>query len=796
MRDFRRGNGSGKPKFGGVNPAPTPAPAPTPPPPAPPPAGLVFAPPTTLNYTQGTADTLDLLQYVSGGTPGYSGYAVDEGTLPTGISIVGDDLIIGTGTTPGTYTGIKLGVDDSASAPAPAPGDLNVTFGVQQTTTDTNVPFTFSHVFKEAQVESTEYIEANLTDWQAIPITTWPDGSLRQAIISGRANCTANVTTPITLTASSTNRTGTALTETDLDTALTALGTNTLVIGAQTIDLDTLPGTSALHRTVFTGPICSYFIYRVAITGSNHLVAWFHCWVYKGGKVRVMPFIENAYFLVASPASDNTRTYVFTFNGNVVYSATPLIPHHSRIALFSGDPDAAYWSTASDVMPVFDVGYLRDTKMFPNAQWRDPADVTLNALQTTYSPNTLAQIDTNMGDGGTSASVLSKGQMFYIGCGDKRTWKNGLVHDLSGGSWSSHYRNGTGTTGPDNEPFVFTDYPSASIQVQDTPTVPTGTGTTNGTHVVSHQPPYGYFGWLLTGNWWFLEEMLFWGGYNYLINTVPSRLNASGVIRSNAGANTDRGMAWALRTLAQSVVSMPTTHPCYADRKASWEANMAFYNGVVITGTITVDGMSHVNNLGLFPGYGGFTQSQYQESNISNWDTVVWGAGWQQHMIHSMLGFTWDLNLPQTGTSKTHHQAIRDHGYKMVIAKAGDGQSGRWSYRSFATYATPFGTVGGTYFNSWNDAWTAYQTGIGATISTSSEGLSMYHHTSTTVFTKGMTTVTYGGMALMALTYAKDHGATGVTDAWRRVSTASNFDQYEGDDVDNNDPSYMILPRT
>jgi hypothetical protein len=681
--------------------------------------------------------------------------------------------------------------------PAPAPGDLNVDFGLLSGAGGTDLPFTFGHVFAEGAVASDEYVTATgATEFQAVPTTYWPDGSVRHAIISGLATCTADVEKTLTLSNTTDAPSGTDLTEADLETALTALGTNTLVIGGtQTITLENITETSALHRTVCTGPVMSNFIYRVAVTGHDHLVAWFDMRVYSDGTVYVFPWIENAYFLVASPAAD-TRTYAFTFNGSLVYNASTTIYHHTRIPLISGRHEG-YWSTDPEITPVFDVAYLRNSKMFPNYAQRTFDETTLNALDTTYVPNSLAEIDSSMTSGGTSASIINREQAIFIGCGDVRAWKAGLHHDLSGGSWSTHYRNEAGTTGPDNEPFLFTDYPDASIQQQDDPVVPTGGTTvgvhTNGTPGVSHEPAYGYFGWLLTGTWFFLEELLFWGGWNYLWQD-SRRLGADGVIASNSGANTDRGAAWGLRTIAQALVCMPDDHPCYADRKQSWEANMAWYHSIVIEG-LGDDENEDLNNLGIFPFYGSFADSVYDEGfgGGSNDDTVMWGASWMQHMISLVLGYTWDLKLPQSGTSETHHEAIRDFGYIHPIAHADDGQGTHWSYRSFGTFATPFGPIGGTYYSSWDDAWAAYKTGFSLTVTTDAGGgETLYQHSSTNALSQGTTTVLYGGMALMALTYAKDHGVTGAAEAYDRVSGASNFDAFE----DYEDPVFYTMPRS
>lgn len=96
-------------------------------------------------------------------------------------------------------------------------------FGVTSLAGGSNLPFTYGHVFKQGDVAAGKFIDSDLTDWQAFPTTTWPDGSVRHAIISGRATCTANVKKLVTMSASATNRTGAAISLATLKSAVTLL---------------------------------------------------------------------------------------------------------------------------------------------------------------------------------------------------------------------------------------------------------------------------------------------------------------------------------------------------------------------------------------------------------------------------------------------------------------------------------------------------------------------------------------------------------------------------------------------
>lgn len=755
--------------------------------------------------------TFDLKPYVSGGAPPYvlshPGYS-----LPAGVTANYANLTLSASPSApiATSAPIAFEIDDSAASLSTAQRDFSCAwsiagqggpavlpvFGVTSAVGGSNLPFAFGHAFKQGDVPAGMFLDSDLPDWQAVPTTYWPDGSLRHAIIAGRASCTAGVKRDVVLSVSASGRSGSALTETAL---AAALPTVTLSAGGDSFTLNSLVGTAARHRTVCAGPVMSNWLYRRAIVGSNHLVAWFDVRLFAGGRIEIFPWVESAYLTVADPTND-VRTWTLTIAGAQVFSQSIDIKRHTRVPLLSGG-SLSYWAGGDpQIAPSHDGAYLRATKMVPNFGWTSPSSGRLNGLQQSYTPNTLAGISSGMGTGGSSAHILNNADALYVVTGDARAWRASTVFALSGGSWSTHRRAEAGSTqgaaGNPNEPILFSQYPNASIQVQGTPTIPDSGGTTNGTPVVSHQPSFGYLQWLCSGRWWFLEEMLFWAGWNYLYQTVANRQGAggsgsNGVIKTNAGANTDRGAAWGLRTLAQALVSLPPSHPCHASLKASWEANTNWYKALAIDGT--VGGGSDVNALGVLGFYGSFAQSVYTDG-ISNANTEMYGAGWMQEMLHGVLGFTWDLDLPQDAGSKARHQAIRDHGYTMAVARAGTGADGGWSYRNFIAYGLNWGKVGGTYYPSWNGAYAIYKAGLGIT-SDGDGGTSLFAHSSQTALAPGSSSKPYFGQALTALAYAVDHGKAGAAAGWARVAAASNFASYTAAEF-NDEPEHGVVPRS
>ena len=101
-------------------------------------------------------------------------------------------------------------------------GNLSTTFTITSAVGGTLLPFSFGHAFKEGDVNAGFIASGNTPTWQCKVKTTWPDGSAKFAVISGRATLSAGVALPITLTAA-TDPGGAALTTADLKaTGITA----------------------------------------------------------------------------------------------------------------------------------------------------------------------------------------------------------------------------------------------------------------------------------------------------------------------------------------------------------------------------------------------------------------------------------------------------------------------------------------------------------------------------------------------------------------------------------------------
>jgi hypothetical protein len=642
----------------------------------------------------------------------------------------------------------------------------------------TLLPFTVGHAFRRGDVPAGTHVTTDLADAQATPTVFWPDGSVKHAIIAGRCTLTANVAGSVIVRRTPTAPTGAALTTAQL---AAAMPTVTITGGAHTTTLNSL--LASPHRTVVAGPVMSNWIYRQPVAGSAHLVVWVDVRYYAGGQIEIFPWVENAYFLVASPIND-VRTWGVTINGVSRFSQSIDIKHRTRVPLISGAAHS-YWVGADPaITPAHDISYLKGTYLVPNYGFGTPSAATLNALQQSYTPNTLAGVNSAMGSAGSSAALIPNSQVFYITSnGDARAWRAMVAHGLSGGSWSVHYRD-EGT----NDPIKFSSYPGASLQ-GGTPAIPAGTGGTNGTHVTTHQPSYGYLPYLLTGRWWFLEESMFWTTSNYLSATTGQRTSGSAIIDPRNGTYANRGAHWSLRTLAQTFALCPTTHGTYVDWKAAWENNTAHYRATYVDSGAWV---SPQGKLGEYSSGGG---SLYPPAAYAG--NAWYGAAWMDAFGIQTWGFASDLGLDQSATSLSNHIAVRNQAYKQVVGRADDGLSGRYNWRRFIVYGYPIGTdATGLPPETWfthAQSYAEYCSGFGLPTTPSGSNTLKSHSSDIDLAAGTSSSSDYGPFALSALAYAVSHGAPGAVAGWNRVSGASNFALSFAGLVSN--PEHGVIPR-
>jgi hypothetical protein len=690
----------------------------------------------------------------------------------------------------------------AAPAPPPAPSPPSASSGLPRFalrgTASGLQPFAFAHPFRQGDVPAGSVARGDSADWQCSPLTYWPDGSLKHAIIAGRVAVTAGTDVAIKLSAGP-DPGGVALIEADLAAALPA---TTIAVDSDVTSLNALVGTNALHTTICAGPVMSSWVYRRPVAGSSHLVVYVEVRLFKGGAVEIFPWVENGYLLVPGP-TNFVRTCSVSIGGMQKFGEVIDIKHHTRVPLVSG-MTFSYWAgTDPGITPKHDRAYLLATKLIPNLGWFDPSAEALDALPQSYSPNTLAGDTSASGTAGGSGCMISNPSALYVtSAGDARAYRAMLTHGLSSGSWNHHFRDES-----THLPISFAARPNVSLNSSSSPAIPAASGGKNFPGyeypAITHLPGYAYFPFLMTGRWWFLEEMHFWSTFVYMWNSPARRSNAVGGVGSDgvidtAAGYTVRGGAWALNCAAQAAAITPVGHPLQAQFVNAWQNSMANLYGKYVSGSIAGGAWVHPQGvLGTYSGAIG-QETVYHPSNPSN---AWWEAAWMHNYIACVLGYSSDLGIPQSAASLGHHVQARNHSYKLVIGRADDGLEGRYNWRRFIVYAYPIGedSVGlpvNSIYSTHARSYSELVSGYGLASLPSTPGLSLKQHSSDFDLSAGDSSRAYGATAVAALAMAVEHGQAGALEGWNRVKGASNFATSFGPFLTNDAGNFGVLPRS
>ncbi|NIV39658.1 MAG: hypothetical protein GWN58_62690, partial [Anaerolineae bacterium] len=190
-------------------------------------------------------------------------------------------------------------------------------------------------------------------------------------------------------------------------------------------------------------------------------------------------------------------------------------------------------------------------------------------------PMGYATVVTYMGTSGGRPDLgpLPRWAAQYLLSMDVRAWEATRMIADSAGSWDIHYRDkATGL------PLSIVDHPKASWYPRsrgaetDMPSCLNNCDT-GASPDVAHLPDLAYAPYLVSGDYYYLEELQFWGNHPMLQRNPPYREYEKGLLKSHA----TRGQAWGLRTLAFAAYITPDDHPLkqyFLDRVAD---NLQWY---------------------------------------------------------------------------------------------------------------------------------------------------------------------------------------------------------------------------
>lgn len=566
--------------------------------------------------------------------------------------LVGAGLLIGGGQR-GNLDSTVPPVNAIPPAIFPPVSGLSTTVRIQNlTSAQIRVPVTFGQVFGKGDVPSTSSVIGTFNDGTVLPLqvdikATHDDGSLRHAIISAiLPQLSEGKTETINLVKVSTPApTAIAGTPTALLSAGFTAGIN--------ITLDGQTYSASADKLLKSGKYSNWLAgtlvneWQVAAPLKNgqgvehpHLTARFAIRSYSGqNTARVDVTLENNWAYEPGP-QNFTYDAQIQVGGKTVYSKPALTHyHHARWR------KVFWWGTEPQIHIQHNTAYLIASNAVPNYDRSFTiSEVTLKSMKTSWGGSKIEPMGAGAAvpympttGGRPDIGLLPGWAVMYLLSMDRRAREITLGTADLAGSWSSHYRDKI-----TDRPVSPLDYPYMTIlgRVGDTynpmtktseafPVCAAGASCANvNSHDSSHQPAFAYLPYVLTGDYYYLEELQFWSMWNTFSSNPGYRENIKGLLKSEQV----RGQAWSLRTLSEAAYITPDKDPLKTHFDYFLSNNLDWYNA-------TYSNNPAANVLGI----------------LTNGYAVVYGNGtgvapWQDDFFTSAVGHTAELGYSKAKT--------------------------------------------------------------------------------------------------------------------------------------------------
>ena len=452
----------------------------------------------------------------------------------------------------------------------------------------TNAPLTFGQVFRQGDVPAGRGLIATIDgqryDLQADVKTRWPDGSMKHAVISIRIpQIAASGGRQEIALATGRENVGSVVISIQRLLATDFNATLTVTRGGQQYTADARQllqaaadngGCKAWGKTCkqwLAGPRVSEWIVGGALQGpdgaTTNLAQYFNVRAYASpdgsiDHVRVDTVIENnrAY----SPTSKNITYDADLRVGDHQYRINNL--KHYRQARWH---KVLWWRDDPNIYARLDTEYLQSTKAISNYADVTPGTGLLNRVYKRFPPMKNGDQSRRMGEPGAQQAIgpLPRWTSTYVVSGDLRAFTWMLANDDAVGSYGFHYRDAA--TG---RPLEITDHPYVTVadynhasragryEYRRDLLAPCHSDCyTPYQFDIAHHPSIGYVPYLVTGDFYYLEEMQFTAAYDELWANPKFRNYGQGRLRGAQGQV--RGQAWALRSIADAAFATPDSDP-------------------------------------------------------------------------------------------------------------------------------------------------------------------------------------------------------------------------------------------
>ena len=564
---------------------------------------------------------------------------------PVAATTISDAPVVVT-TGPDTAARKPLVAPPTTGVPVPVAGTVAITDIKLQSTgaaEQRSVPVTFGQPFGKGQLLTGQTLTGRLTDGSNVALqvdvkASHADGSVRHAVVSAfmpvlAAQATQGIEMLATASPAATAPVGPG-------TLLQAGFSSTVnvVLGGQRYSASPVEQLRlGKYTTWLSGPIVNEWQVSAPLTTADgivhpHLTARYAIRAYRGNtRARVDVTIENDWAYEPSP-----QNFVYDVQmlvgGAEVYSRRAFNhAHHSRYR------KVFWWGEEPMVHLKHNTSYLIATRAVPNYdQSLVFADTTLDKLRASFVPEPMtsgvATAYMAATGGRPDLGLLPSWGATYLLTMDKRAKDVTLGMGDLGGSWSSHYRNKN-----TDRPISLLEYPymtllgnpgdtynPATQKLEYFPPCAAGASCVNSNvHDSAHQPGFAYLPYLVTGDYYYLEELQFWAMWNTFSDNPGYRDNIKGLLKPDQV----RGQAWSMRTLSQAAYITPDADPLKSHLQTFLSNNLDWYNA-------NYSNNASANKLGV----------------IVNGYAVVYGeqigiAPWQDDFFTAAIGYANDLGF-------------------------------------------------------------------------------------------------------------------------------------------------------
>lgn len=512
----------------------------------------------------------------------------------------------------------------------------------------TQVPLTFGQVFAPGVLPAATTLSGQLGNGFAVPLqvevkATHPDGSARHAIISAMLpTLAAGQTQTVSLfrSAASADAAASATAPSPADVLAAGFTTSiNLTVAGETYraSADELLK-SGKYTTWLSGRFANEWLIVAPLKNAQgvehpHLQARFALRaVGNPVRVRVDVTVENNWAYEAGP-KNQTYDVALLINGTPAYGKTSMLHyHHARWR-------KTFWSgTEPQVQVMHDPAYLIGTRAIANYDQRIVvAETALAAYQSGSTGPAMEPMATGlatpyMGETGARPDIglLPGWSANYVLSMDVRARDAMLNTANLAGSWSSHFRDRD--TG---RPISLADHPYMTLLGNRGDTFNPATGKyeafpdcggdckSPNFSDSAHQPAFNYLPYLLTGDYYQLEELQFWTMFNLFQSNPGYRETSKGLFNRDQV----RGQAWSMRTLGEAAFITPDDDPLKPQLKQFLDNNLDWYNK-------TYTDNANANRLGVLTnGY------------AIVYDDSIGLAPWQDDFFTQAIGHVSDLGF-------------------------------------------------------------------------------------------------------------------------------------------------------